>query len=295
MKFYQKIIYENACNNACKATNIYYFCANVRIMWQYRILTTGFFHADGGAMFGAIPKRAWSRKYPADDRNSCILAMNCLLLWNESRVVVIDTGVGTKSLGTLAYYEFFDRKNIADLVREAGFEPEQVTDVILSHLHFDHCGGCTYPDADGKLQVTFPQAIHHISKAQWANLLAPNDLEKDSYRVSDILPITEHGFLKLVIDAETELYPGLHLSSYDGHTPGQLVASFVSGNKQIIFAGDVVPTHAHLSDEWISAYDTHPLDSLAAKRRLKAGMEERPSRVIYYHEVAQIQGFKETD
>jgi glyoxylase-like metal-dependent hydrolase (beta-lactamase superfamily II) len=247
-------------------------------MWQYRILKTGFFHADGGAMFGAIPKRAWSRKYPSDEDNCCVLAMNCLLVWNDQQVILLDTGVGTKDFGKLSYYRFFNTESAADLIRLHGFEPEQVTAVVLSHLHFDHCGGCTRRDESGKLQLTFPNAMHYVGKSQWDNYLQPNHLEKDSYRKQDMIPVAEQGLLTL-IDADSELFPDFKVTLHDGHTVGQLVTSFHSGEEEIYFPGDVIPTRAHLSDEWISAYDTHPLDSLEAKQKIK----NKKGKMIFYH------------
>jgi glyoxylase-like metal-dependent hydrolase (beta-lactamase superfamily II) len=252
-------------------------------MIQYKILSTGFFHADGGAMFGAVPKRAWNRKYPSDEQNCCVLAMNCVLAWNENRTVLLDTGAGSKELGKQAYYRFFDLKNIVDLIRFHGFEPEQVTDVVLSHLHFDHCGGCTYKDESGDLKPVFPQAIHYVGKTQWENYLHPHPLEKNSFRPEDMKPIEEQGLLQK-IERDTELFPDFRIELYDGHTAGQLVSSFSSGKEQIIFPGDVIPTKAHLSAEWISAYDTHPLDTYQAKLRIKKAVENKAVRMVFYHE-----------
>ncbi|MCC8146080.1 MAG: MBL fold metallo-hydrolase [Bacteroidales bacterium] len=252
-------------------------------MWQYRILRTGFFHADGGAMFGAIPKRAWKRKYPADEDNCCVLAMNCLLLWNKDRRILIDTGVGTKDLGNLSYYRFYDNEDIADLVRQEGFTPEEITDVILSHLHFDHCGGCTYKDEEGNLNLSFPHAIHHVGKEQWENYLNPNLLERNSFREEDMFPVQKAGLLHLH-DKDAELYPGLNIGIYPGHTPGQLVVSFLSKGDLIVVPGDVIPTKAHISEQWISAYDTHPLESLASKISLKEKMQDKPSLFVFYHD-----------
>jgi glyoxylase-like metal-dependent hydrolase (beta-lactamase superfamily II) len=252
-------------------------------MMQYKILQTGFFYADGGAMFGAIPKRVWSRKYLSDEQNCCVLAMNCVLVWNETRVILLDTGVGSKDLGKLVYYRFFDLKNIMDLVRLHGFEAEQVTDVVLSHLHFDHCGGCTYRDTAGQLKITFPNAVHYVGKTQWENYLRPNALEKVSFRAEDMTPIEKQGLLQK-IDQGIELFPHFKIALYDGHTAGQLVSSFTSGNEQILFPGDVIPTMAHLSGEWISAYDTHPLDSFSAKEEIKKAIKNKPSKIIFYHD-----------
>jgi glyoxylase-like metal-dependent hydrolase (beta-lactamase superfamily II) len=253
-------------------------------MWQYQILTTGFFHADGGAMFGAIPKRAWRRKYPSAADNTCVLAMNCLLVWNPEKVIVLDTGVGSKDLGALSYYRFYELQEIAGLIRTQGFEPEQVTDVVLSHLHFDHCGGCTYRDASHSLQITFPNARHWVSRRQWENYMHPNVLEKASFRPDDLLPVLQSGLLHRIDDFPVEPAPGFRLDVYEGHSAGQLVSFFQTKEGTGVFAGDVIPTRAHLSDDWISAYDTHPLDSLAAKIRLKKELAKTPAQLFFYHD-----------
>lgn len=252
-------------------------------MWQYRILETGFFYVDGGAMFGATPKRAWKRKYFSDEDNCCQLAMNCVLLWNENRRLLIDTGVGTKELGNLSYYRFSSGPTIQALLKQQGLDPEDITDVILSHLHFDHCGGCTYRNGQGVLSLSFSKALHHVSKRQWENYRHPSLLEKNSFRRDDLLPVEKAGLLNL-IDQDTELYSGLKLTICDGHTPGQLVPQFISGGNTIFVPGDVIPTKAHLSDEWISAYDLYPLESLAAKQSLKQKMKETSSIIIFYHD-----------
>ena len=253
-------------------------------MWQYKILTSGFFHADGGAVFGAIPKQAWSRKYPSLADNTCVVAMNCLLVWNQEKVILLDTGVGAKALGKLSHYRFYDVQDMAEMVRTQGFEAQQVTDVVLSHLHFDHCGGCTYVDADGNIRVTFPKARHWVGRSQWDNYLHPNALEKNSYRSSDFRPVYESGLLQTVESDCYELADGFRLYAYDGHSSGQLVSFFESEERMGIFAGDVIPTRAHFPCDWISAYDTYPLQSLHAKIRLKREMKGKPSRMFFYHD-----------
>ncbi|MDR0413371.1 MAG: MBL fold metallo-hydrolase [Dysgonamonadaceae bacterium] len=252
-------------------------------MWQYQVLKTGFFRADGGAMFGMIPQRVWQRRYRADAANRCILAMNCLLLWNDTRVILLDTGVGTKDLGVLSSYHFRDTEDIAAGVRKARFAPEQVTDVVLSHLHFDHCGGCTHKDRAGKLLVTFPQAMHWVGESQFTNYLSPHTLEKSSYRPADFMPVAESGRMTLLRD-DSELYPGLRVSLHDGHTPGQIVVAFKASAGTVVFPGDVIPTKAHWSGEWISAYDTHPLESFDAKAALKQQLKKENAAVVFYHD-----------
>ena len=251
---------------------------------EIRILNTGFFLADGGAMFGAIPKRAWSRKYPSDEQNCCCLAMNCLLVWNDEKIILLDTGVGDKELGKLSYYGFRDGKDLRELIREQGLNPEQVTDVVLSHLHFDHCGGCTYRDREGNLRITFPNARHWVGEKQWQNYLHPNALEKDAFRPEDMLPVFDAGLIHL-IDSDFELCENFYLKLFDGHTQSQIVSFIKQEDEQgLLFPGDVIPTKAHLSDEWISAYDVEPLKSLAAKITLKEWTKQKNITTIFYHD-----------
>ena len=252
-------------------------------MLQYQILETGFFYADGGAMFGAIPKKAWNRRYDCDDQNCCKMAMRCLLAWNDKKVILFDTGVGNKSLGKLTYYRFHDLKNITELIHSCGFEPEQVTDVVLSHLHFDHCGGCTYQDETGTLKITFPNALHWFSKVQWENYLHPNYLEQDTFRKEDIMPVFESGLVRLV-EKEYSLCEGLRFEPYDGHTDGQLVVVLETGDGKIVCPGDVIPTKAHCSIDWLSAYDIRPLCSIDAKNRLMKETEDTTGFMIFYHD-----------
>ena len=251
---------------------------------EYRILETGFFLADGGAMFGAIPKRYWSRKYKSDEKNLCHLAMNCLLAWNDDRVVLLDSGVGNKQLGKLSFYEFSERKDLCELISLHGFNPEQITDVVLSHLHFDHCGGCTYLDAKDNLQITFPNARHWVGEKQWNNYLYPNILEKDAYRREDMTPVFNAGLIHC-IDSDLELFDNFYLKLFDGHTQDQIVSFINVGSQQwVLFPSDVIPTKAHLSLEWISAYDVEPLKSLSAKIKLKEWMKQNNVTTIFYHD-----------
>jgi Zn-dependent hydrolases, including glyoxylases len=252
-------------------------------MIRYKILETGVFYADGGAMFGAIPKRTWSKKYPSDTDNCCRLAMNCVLVWNESRVVLFDTGVGSKRLGNLSYYNFQEKKDLVGLIKEEGFKPEQVTDVILSHLHFDHCGGCTIDINMFETEVVFPKARHWVSKMQLNSFLSPNELEKDSYRLKDITPIMSAGLLRL-IDSDFELFDGVQLKLFDGHSKGQIVSFINTENEVCVFPGDLIPTKAHLSNEWISAYDIEPLKALEAKKQFKKLLEGEKVKIIFYHD-----------
>lgn len=257
-------------------------------MVEYQILNSGFFYADGGAMFGAIPKSTWIRKYPCDETNTCRMAMRCLLVWNENRVVLLDTGVGSRNLGKLSYYRFQELQDISVQLKQSGFSPEDVTDVVLSHLHFDHCGGCTYIDESGDLQLTYPKAKHWVSQKQWKNYLHPNRLEKHSFREPDMLPVQKAGLLHL-IEKGTDLFPGFTMSLYDGHSRGQIVSFIETANGLCVFSGDVFPTSAHLSIDWLSAYDIEPLLSVESRLRLKQEAKGKNAFLVLYHDA-----FKET-
>lgn len=250
-----------------------------------QIIDTGYFYADGGAMFGAIPKTAWSRRYPSNETNGCVLAMRSVLLsCLPGKVILIDNGAGTKHLRQLGYYNFFDLVDLGDELRKRGVAPEEVTDVVLTHLHFDHCGYSTLKDeATGDLYPAFPNATHWVSCRQWENFLHPNALEKDSYFPENMQVIEERGLLRL-IDTDTELCPGVDLRLFDGHTPGQIAPYIRTPERTFVFAGDVIPLAASVSPEWISAYDTFPVTSYQEKVRMLEEAAREGQAIIYCHD-----------
>lgn len=247
-------------------------------------IDTGFFYADGGAMFGAVPKRAWVRRYPADETNGCVMAMRSLLITtDEGRIILVDTGAGNKHLRALSYYRFFDLVDLPQALNQRGIRPEQVTDLILTHLHFDHCGDATRYQENGDLALTFPNARHWVSRAQWDNFRAPHALEKASYLPENMLPVHQAGLLQLISE-ETSIAPGVDIQLYDGHSPGQLVPYIHSAEQTFVFPGDVIPLAASLSPEWISAYDTHPLTSYTEKLRLLEQAAAHNQCLIFCHD-----------
>lgn len=250
-----------------------------------QIIDTGYFYADGGAMFGAIPKTAWSRRYPSNETNGCILAMRSLLISNApGKVVLIDNGAGTKHLKQLSYYNFFDLVDLGAELQKRGISPEQVTDVVLTHLHFDHCGYSTLRNEDtGEIVPAFPNATHWVSRKQWENFLHPNALEKDSYFLENMKTIEDNGLLHL-IDTDTELCQGIDLRLFDGHTPGQIAPYIQTSGQTFVFAGDVIPLAASVSPEWISAYDTFPITSYQEKVRMLEEAAREGHAIIYCHD-----------
>ncbi|MDR1623816.1 MAG: MBL fold metallo-hydrolase [Tannerellaceae bacterium] len=266
---------------------------------RIELLDTGYFYADGGAMFGAIPKTAWRRRYPVNDTNGCVLAMRSVLAaTGEGRIILIDNGVGNKCLEQFGYYNFFDLIDLNDALNKRGVSPGQITDVVLTHLHFDHCGYTTYKDRrSGELRLSFPYATHWVSQKQWDNCLQPNPLEKDSLLIDNIYPVADAGRLRL-IDEDTRLCREINLRLYDGHTPGQIVPYIQTPERTVVFAGDVIPLAASVSPHWISAYDTFPVTSYYEKVRLLEEAAGEQQAVIYGHDaytpcsgIKKINGF----
>ena len=249
-----------------------------------QLIDTGFFYADGGAMFGAIPKTAWSRRYPSNEQNGCVLAMRSVLVRDDNgRIILIDNGAGDKHLKQLSYYNFFDLADLGEELQKRGVACEEVTDVILTHLHFDHCGYTTRKTQQPGYALSFPNATHWVSRRQWENFLHPNALEKASYFIENMQAVEESGKLCL-IDGETQLCPTVNLRLFDGHTPGQIAPYITTPERTYVFAGDVIPLAASVSPEWISAYDTYPVLSYREKIRMLEEAAREKQALIYCHD-----------
>ena len=252
-------------------------------MFEINIIESGYIFADGGAMFGAIPKRAWQRKYPCDEENRCRLAMRCVLAVSPDHKILIDLGMGNKHNKEVAYYEPHGLKDIEQELRSLGYTSSDITDVILTHLHFDHCGYATHIDEKGKAVPSFPNARYWLSRRQWAGFLQPNLLEEDSIFADNILPVYDAGLIRMV-DEDTDVCDGFHLKLYNGHTEGQLVPFIKTHDGTVVFPGDVIPTACHVSLEWISAFDLCALTSLSEKRRLLEEVVGNGYALIYCHD-----------
>lgn len=252
---------------------------------KIELIEAGKFYADGGAMFGAIPKTAWNRKYPSNDENQCVLSMRCALVsTDDGRKILIDTGAGDKQLKSLSYYAFFDLADLNEALHSLGVSPEDITDVVLTHLHFDHCGYVTRKIGEsGEIAPAFPNATCWVSSRQWDNLLSPHPLEKDSYFMENLSAAEAKGMIRK-IEEDTDLCSDIRLRLFDGHTPGQ-IAAYIRGEKRTaVFAGDVIPLAASVSPEWISAYDTFPVTSYDEKLRMLHEASAEKQIIIYCHD-----------
>jgi glyoxylase-like metal-dependent hydrolase (beta-lactamase superfamily II) len=247
-------------------------------------IEAGTFHVDGGAIFGVVPKRVWQKRYPSDKDNFCQLNMRCLLIDTGDKRILIDTGTGDKQLEYLKYYQFNGVINFESELDKLGYHCSDITDVVLTHLHFDHCGGCTQFNADHtKVELTFPNAIHWVGQTQWENFLHPNVREGDSYFQENMLPVRDAGKLQLVNENQW-ICPEVELRIFNGHTLGQLVSYIHSGVKMYVYVGDVIPVAPTVPVSWISAFDTYPVTAMAEKKILLDEAVEKQQILFFEHD-----------
>ena len=249
-------------------------------MKLYKI-EAGTFHVDGGAAFGVVPKKVWQKRYPCDDDNYCQLTMRCLLIDTGDRRILIDTGTGDKQLEYLKYYDFKGVINFDNELGKLGYTCSDITDVIFTHLHFDHCGGATKYNADkSKVELVFPNATHWVGETQWSNFLNPNVREGDSYFTENIIPVQQAGKLKFVSENQF-ICPEVEVRLYNGHTVGQLVGYIHLGDKTFVYVGDVIPLAANVPLAWISSYDVFPIPAMDEKKVL---LDEAASKnqILYF-------------
>ncbi len=251
-------------------------------MLKFQAINLGYFKGDGGVMFGTVPKKYWQRKYPCDAQNMCIMAMRSLLIETDNKLIVVDPGMGDKHLDKVKFYQPFELKNIVDEIEKLGYTKDQVTDVIFTHLHFDHCGGGTIKDDKGNILPTFPNAQYHVSRAQWENYRNPTIFEKSSFFADNIEPLYEMNKL-LFIENDIDFTSDVRLELYDGHTPGQIVILFNQDDKRYCYPADLIPTSAHLPLEWLSGYDNHITLAMDEKKRFFQN-HGKDLEFIFYHD-----------
>ncbi|MGE0090209.1 MAG: MBL fold metallo-hydrolase [Bacteroidales bacterium] len=224
------------------------------------------FKIDGGAMFGVVPKVLWQKKYPADENNLCNWALRSLLIDTGERVILIDNGYGDKQDEKFFSHVYLNGGDgLEGALKKHGYELADITDMILTHLHADHCGGGVKYNADRSgYELAFKNATYWVSKPQWNWAINPNKQEGASFLKENLLPMQESGKLKF-IEKNTELYPGITLRLYNGHTVGQIIPFINTGKKTVVFVADLIPSTAHIPLVWNMAYDIRPLDMLQEK------------------------------
>ena len=248
------------------------------------VIDTGHFKLDGGAMFGVVPKALWNRHQPADENNRCTWAMRCLLIEAHGRVILIDTGMGNKQDDKFrSHFEPHGEGDLLASIARAGYTREEITDVVLTHLHFDHCGGAVQKRPNGDLELTFPNAIHWSEENHWKWATDPNPRERASFLKENILPIQESGMLRFVND-DTEIIPELWFAIADGHTHGMLIPHLEIGEETLVFMADLLPSPTHIPLAWVMGYDINPLQTIREKEAFLAEAAENNFILFYEHD-----------
>ncbi len=251
------------------------------------LLPTGTFKLDGGAMFGIVPKRLWERANPADENNLCTWALRCLLIETGSRKILVDCSIGDKQ--DAKWRGFFEPNGAVSplpALAERGISPEEITDVFLTHLHFDHCGGAVILDKNGKLVPTFPNAVYWSNEVQWKTAMEPNDKEKASFLKENFVPLREAGVVQF-IDVQRDMLewlPGLNIHFTHGHTDAMMSLLIKSGHGDFMYCADAMPSSFHLSMPWVMAYDIRPLVTLEEKAWLLENAVDNDWRLIFEHD-----------
>lgn len=247
-------------------------------------INPGNFKLDGGATFGVVPKSMWQKVYPADDNNLCWFSLRSLLIETPDRLILIDTGIGNKQ--DERFYKHYYREghhSMEKALTEIGFSPDQVTDVILTHLHFDHVGDAVKRNMEGELVPNFPNATYHLSKMQWDWATKPNQREKASFLHDNFMPLYEAGILNL-IEKEGELFPGIKLRFFQGHTDGLLIPIIDYKDKTIVYTADFLALAAHIPASWVCGYDTRPLISFEERKAFLKEAADKGYYLFFQHD-----------
>jgi len=255
-------------------------------------INTGYFKLDGGAMFGVVPKSIWNEINPADENNMCSWALRCLLIEDGNRLILVDNGMGNKQAAKFfSYYYLHGDDTLDKSLAKYGFHQDDITDVILTHLHFDHCGGSIEREEE-KLVPAFKNAVYWSNKKHWDWAVNPNEREKASFLKENILPIEESGQLKMVNGEwsvgnkenqivnnrlqtiSSEINSSLSFRIVNGHTEAMMLPQINYKGRTIVFMADLLPSHGHLPIPYVMAYDMFPLTSLHEKKSfLKEAIE----------------------
>jgi len=259
-------------------------------------IETGRLGLDGGAMFGIVPKPLWEKKIPPDSRNRIPLHMRCLLLEGHGRLILIDNGLGDKYNDKFAFLYAVDHEyaTLDGSLAQHGFHRSDITDVILTHLHFDHCGGSTRRDGD-RLVVAFPNARFHVQRTHWEWAMRSNVREKASFLVENLEPLGASGQLHFVDGTQLDL-PQCEAYVVHGHTEGQQVIVVGKGRARLAYVADLLPTNAHLSPAWNMAYDLRPMQTIAEKAAFLDLAEANQWHLFFEHDpFVEVASLERTD
>jgi glyoxylase-like metal-dependent hydrolase (beta-lactamase superfamily II) len=248
-------------------------------------INTGLFKLDGGAMFGVVPKSMWHKKYAADENNMCTWAMRCLLIEDGKQLILVDTGIGAKQDEKFtSHFYLHGNDSLQKSIEQKGYSLNDITDVILTHLHFDHCGGAITKQNE-LLVPTFKNATYWSNKSHWENATKPNERERASFLKENILPIQESGQLKFIENKDHAIFnENIKLRLVSGHTQDMMLPLINFKGQNILFAADLFPSPLHISLPWIMAYDMQPLVTLQEKKNILADAIAEKYIIMYEHD-----------
>jgi glyoxylase-like metal-dependent hydrolase (beta-lactamase superfamily II) len=253
---------------------------------------TGNFKLDGGAMFGVVPKVIWNKLVPANENNLCNWSMRCLLVEIEDRKILIDTGIGNKqSEKFYGHYDLNGDDSLMGSLASNGISADQITDVLLTHLHFDHCGGAIIKQDDALLPQ-FPNAIYHLTESHWNHANNPNDRERASFLPENFMLLKELGLLNFVNEGDM-IADCIEIKVFNGHTFGMIAPIIHWGSIKLMYMADLIPAAAHIPVNYVMGYDIQPLITMDEKRSLLPWLESEQIWLVFEHDAsfcrAQVQ------
>lgn len=237
---------------------------------KIHVLNTGYFKLDGGAMFGVVPKVIWQKSNPPDENNMCSWAMRSLLIEDGNRLMLIDAGIGDKQNEKFfSHFYRYGNDSLQGNLAKLGFHASDVTDVFLTHLHFDHCGGSIeWNNSKSGYRPAFPSATYWSNEKHWLWATEPNPREKASFLAENILPIQASGQLKFIVrehDFMEKVFPNMDILFVDGHTESMMIPHIKYKEKTLVFMADLLPSVGHIPLPYVMGYDTRPLITLKEK------------------------------
>ena len=256
---------------------------------KIHVLNTGFFKLDGGAMFGVVPKSLWSRTNPADENNMCSWAMRSILIEDGNRLILIDTGIGDKqSEKFFSHYHLHGNDSLHGNLNKLGYSKEDITDVFLTHLHFDHCGGAVqFNKSKEGYRPVFENATYWSTQSHWEWAVDPNPREKASFLKENIFPIQESGQLKFIKrngDFTENVLPFMDVFFVDGHTESMMIPHIQYKGKTIVYMADLLPSVGHIPLPYVMGYDTRPLQTLREKEKFLHRAAEKEYVLFFEHD-----------
>jgi glyoxylase-like metal-dependent hydrolase (beta-lactamase superfamily II) len=247
-------------------------------------IDTGLFKLDGGAMFGVVPRSMWERLTTPDSKGMCTWSMRCMLIEDGNKLILIDCGLGNKQDEKFfSHYEPHGDDTLTKSLNKLGFTESDITDVLLTHLHFDHCGGAIKREGD-KLIPAFSNATYWSNEKHWDWAIHPNAREKASFLKENILPIQESGQLKFVEDGSTAIHPSVLIKTVSGHTESMLIPHISYMGNTIVYAADLFPSRWHIPIPYVMAYDTRPLLTLEEKLVFLPNAAENNYLLFFEHD-----------